>query len=374
MFFLATTFVAASALGLADGAVYVSPSGTDSGTGTKDDPFRTFNQALAQVHEDGVIYGLPGVYSDIPTINKAGISILASPASPDAASTHVFSGLNKYPTTGLSVNMNGTTIRGFGFRQTRGYASSYGAVYVSIKGGLTIEDCIFTDNSIGISVLSGSATIRNCHFDTHTTSSSGMDGTGTAVAFMYSDFSGGGVVNVANSTFAGPGLAFKVNDGPAVLQVNDSSFEDLWGVASSGYLNGVMDLQVRTSSFKNVTQAFRLYGMQSPAKGLVGIDSCEFRSGGGASVNGGVVTVGADIAVAIKNSSFVGHQGLQGAVLNCQDQASVTVLDSTFAGNSAEDGSPGWCSKSCGFVAANNVLSKNSEHKDTGPCAGLNTA
>eukprot|EP00750_Incisomonas_marina_P002494 INCI12369.2.p1 GENE.INCI12369.2~~INCI12369.2.p1 ORF type:complete len:358 (-),score=39.46 INCI12369.2:1050-2123(-) len=285
-----------------------------------------------------------------------------------------FSGLNKYPTTGLSVNMNGTTIRGFGFRQTRGYASSYGAVYVSIKGGLTIEDCIFTDNSIGISVLSGSATIRNCHFDTHTTSSSGMDGTGTAVAFMYSDFSGGGVVNVANSTFAGPGLAFKVNDGPAVLQVNDSSFEDLWGVASSGYLNGVMDLQVRTSSFKNVTQAFRLYGMQSPAKGLVGIDSCEFRSGGGASVNGGVVTVGADIAVAIKNSSFVGHQGLQGAVLNCQDQASVTVLDSTFAGNSAEDGSPGWCSKSCGFVAANNVLSKNSEHKDTGPCAGLNTA
>ena len=100
----------------------------------------------------------------------------------DSVKTHVFSGLNKYPTPAVTVNVNHSTIRGFGFRQSRGHAGVNGAIYVSINGGVRVENCEFSDNSVGISVLSGSVSVDDCDFHTATTTSNGA---GTAILFQY---------------------------------------------------------------------------------------------------------------------------------------------------------------------------------------------
>lgn len=49
----------------------------------------------------------------------------------------------------------------------------------------------------------------------------------------------------------------------------------------------------------------------------------------------------------------------------------MSVIGSTFDGNKAEDGSPAWCDKNCGFVGSKNKLSGNTEKTNTGHCSGL---
>ena len=246
--------------------VYVSPAGSDTASGSQDAPFRTVSHAVAVVGANGTVFVNPGVYTAMPSFNDEGISVLAYPEkSKDSASTHVFSGLNKYPSNFISVNKNGTTIRGFGFRQSRTYASKYGAVYIATFGGASIENCDFSDNAVGVSVLKGTVALDNCRFSTATTGSGNGAGTAVSLSYVplvrccdanvllsrvgvalllcvlvftqlmgfiiltrsYMDFGGGGTARATDCTFDGPGTAFDIRDGSTTLHVENSNFRDL---------------------------------------------------------------------------------------------------------------------------------------------------
>jgi len=369
---LTSTLVLLDATTAAADTLFVSPSGSDSAAGSQDEPLRTVQHAVAIAEEGSTINVLPGVYSVLPSVTKPGLSVVAYPESDDAAETHAFTGLNKYPSNFFTVSANETVVRGFTFKQSQGYASIYGLLYVSRFGEVTIENCAFTDNAVGVSVLAGSVHLDSCQFDLSTSTSTNSSGTG--ISLMYADVGGGGgTVDVHNCSFTGPdgrGTAVNVRDGPAQVNVTASKFEDVFSVLSSGYVSRPITAAVSGSTVKNVIQSFNLYGMQK-SKASVDITDCHFNGGGRDDIDGAAVEIGDDVTVTIERSSFANMQGKEGAVLHCGAHATLSVIDSDFTDNTAKVASPGWCSKDCGFVGSGNTGQGNTAGDDEGECKGL---
>ena len=380
-------------MGAVGADVYVSPFGTDSPNGgSESNPFQTLPYAVSHAEANGTVYVLPGVYTAMPTITLPGLTLKAyspSPSAPSAPSAHVLSGLKEYPSPPLTVSAPGVVIEGLMLTQFRTYASIYGAIYVSRNGEATVVGCSFADNSIALSVLAGSLTIKDSVIDLETTGSTAgptngqqqesqsATGAGTGISFMYMDHGGGGTVEMQDSIVrgAGKGNAINVRDGPATGVFSRTVFDGIRGVSTMGYISRDVDLKFTSINATGVTQAFYAYGMQSPGKGRITIVDSEVVNSGTddtSQVDGLGVYAADRIAVSIQNSVFHNlHTSGSGSALYCGSHASMTVLSSAFTDTSAGVAAPAYCATSCGFSASGNTLKNNQAKSQEGACPGL---
>ena len=412
---VAAVMIALTQGGVGANVVFVSPFGTDSPTsGTESHPFQTLPYAVSHAEANGTVYVLPGVYTVMPTITLPGLALKAytphssssSSSSSDSSSdssgleqtpsAHVLSGLKQYPSPPLTVSAPRVLIEGFMLTQFRTYASTYGAVYVSRNGEATVVGCQFSDNSVALSVLAGSVSVKNSVIDLETTgstgtlkgkgkgkgegegegeqSATGATGVGKGVSFMYQ---GGGNVAMEDCLVhgAGKGTAIDVRDGPANGVFSRVAFDGIRGVSSMGYISRDVDLKFTSVNATGVTQAFYAYGMQTPGKGRITIIDSEVANSGDddtSQVDGVGVYAADGVTVSIQNSVFHDlHTTGSGSALYCGSHASMTVLSSSFTDTSAGTAAPAYCTSSCGFSASGNVLKNNQAKSRDGTCPGL---
>ena len=353
--------------------VFVSPTGSDSNSGSESYPFATLGHAITSAGENGTVNVLAGVYTRIPSIDVDGIVINGYPDLKPRK--HVISFLHTYPSPVLSISAKRVVINGIGFSQSRGYAGTYGAVHIARPAEVAMQQCEFWDNSVGISVMGGSVAVGQTAFSTILS-----DGkSGTAVLMQYGDFGNGGQAALENAVVYGgtdlssaKGTAVKISGGPATFEAFNTVFANLAAVSTMGYINKDVQLVFSSANVTGTTRAFYAYGMQQPGRGQLTIENSVVANGGGSDVDGPGVSVGSGVTVAIKATTFSSLTTTgNGGALYCGDQASMSVIDSTLVDNSAADGSPAWCSSSCGFVADNVSSQHNTAKSQTGKCPGV---
>ncbi|KNC50427.1 uncharacterized protein AMSG_06923 [Thecamonas trahens ATCC 50062] len=328
--------------------VFVSPTGSDSNSGSESYPFATLGHAITSAGENGTVNVLAGVYTRIPSIDVDGIVINGYPDLKPRK--HVISFLHTYPSPVLSISAKRVIINGIGFSQSRGYAGTYGAVHIARPAEVAMQQCEFWDNSVGISVMGGSVAVGQTAFSTILS-----DGkSGTAVLMQYGDFGNGGQAALENAVVYGgtdlssaKGTAVKISGGPATFEAFNTVFANLAAVSTMGYINKDVQLVFSSANVTGTTRAFYAYGMQQPGRGQLTIENSVVANGGGSDVDGPGVSVGSGVT------------------------ASMSVIDSTLVDNSAADGSPAWCSSSCGFVADNVSSQHNTAKSQTGKCPGV---
>jgi len=138
---------------------HVAPDGNDTtGTGSKDNPYRTIQKAIDMANEWDMIKVSVGVYSESITINKRNVNIIG-----DSPSTTILNAGGA--TTACMITVDDVEINGFTIRN----ATDNGILFVN-SWGVKIINCVFPDNSYDMNLTNSrdnqliNTTFETVHF------------------------------------------------------------------------------------------------------------------------------------------------------------------------------------------------------------------
>jgi len=353
--------------------VYISPFGSDSPSGgSESNPFATLTFALSKVKNGDTIVVQPGVYTgapNFPTISNLNVAITSdSPQS--GPSTYIFDAQGTSSNTIEVSSTASASFTGLTFRNYQGSAG-FGQGCLQVSSNVTVDSCIFSSNSVSLSVTSGNLTVVNSQFigNTYgiyssssasvvTIRSSIIDGNGPNGMGQY------GVFISTTQTFLGQNITIKNNE---------------VGIYTNGNSGGVYSLELDGSLISDCTEnGIYLGGSSFNPSGRLVVRNSTISNNRGTSDGAGIY-IGASMTLLMQSTSLNGNEAGndqfgnygQGGGLYCSSLATINLDGVFFSNNAAGDGAAGWCSSSCAFLAIDVTTSNNTESKNTGPCQGL---
>ncbi|MBE6511041.1 MAG: hypothetical protein E7Z74_07245 [Methanobrevibacter millerae] len=266
-------------------AIYVDPTGSDSGSGSSASPYATINKALSEVNasDDVTIHLAAGTYTGE---NNTALNINFAHANYNGTLTIVGAanggtildgenevaiiksiGADSFVTLKDITFTHGRTDMGSAIRSSgdltidscvfeENYVTNLGAIY-SDNGDLTIKNSKFIKNSGNQYVdlyfsHAGLVTLINNVFESGTATSSWADTPAVFVGTGKSVIKGNTFKNLTSSRSAGA-LAVRYNNGDNIANITDNTFIDCTYTGSNGGIVFFQNSYLKNNKFINCT-------------------------------------------------------------------------------------------------------------------------
>jgi len=356
-------------------SLYISPFGDDSGSNNCKDnqnPCLTMTAAHTSANDGDTIYVGQGVYTGVSNFVKItkSLSIVAADDTTHPRN-YVFNGQQQTNTNGFSVVGNITVkFVGLGFTNWNQYCSYVDCVQGTLdisdpNAALHVQSCEFWNNNNGITAREGQFYIQDSVFTGHS----------NAAILLSTQASSVNYVTISNVTMSLGGTGVLISKSNVHLRATTLTVNNMTTAINCDYsYNSGFNVNIGSSSFNyNSNTALIFSGVTGTATaGYLTISDTQLRGNGVTSNNGGGIYIGANVALAMRNSNIVGNTAVaRGAGIYCDDQATANLLSVDISANTAPDGAAGWCSRQCAFVATSSTSFNNNEKQNTGPCSGL---
>jgi len=355
--------------------VYISPFGNDGDNGgSYSEPFQTLGYAIDYINPGDTVIVQPGVYSgsnNFPDIEDPSYFVITSDSPQSDPSNYVFdASTDDDYSNSFSISNGMVSFVGLTFRNFQGDLSD-GSGIITIYSNVTVDGCVFSDNSVGIVVQSGNLSVVNSQLWRNN------------YGIFVQDTESSSAVSVQQSTISGPGsCGVLISAAQQTFSGQDITIENLSRGISTSTDDG-------TPGFSLELDGSTISGCSSNAIYLEGAgdfggsgqlilrDSTISYNHG--TIDGSGVYIGASMSLLVQSSSFTGNQaerdlignGGQGAGIYCDGQGTVNLDGVTFANNIAYDGATAWCNSTCTFSTSGDTSTNNTETTNTGPCSGL---
>ena len=249
------SFMMASLMLCAQNTIYVSTTGSDTGTGTNVDPYQTLSKALKMVGTGTtVVYLTAGTYMETVTDTLNSVSSIVTIRGENAKTTII-----EQTTAGKRILVNGTAHRGsnnsltiqdltfkggsftggggaaINYQETAGFKNDLTLNRVIFEGNTVTTSGALTQNGGALTFAGNNLNVNNCYFKNNTVVS-GAAATGNGLT------SAGGAIYITNSAAVGT----VYHDG-VFVSINNTTFDGNSAVSKGGAI------LASNSSNRNVT-------------------------------------------------------------------------------------------------------------------------